>query len=440
LLSLILILGIACKHKEEIMNCDVLNITLSNPTLYKKSVPLFDIETANSSTFNKVSKYGYLYNWKTVTNANFAPVGWHVPTATELQDLVNYLGGGAIAGPKLRDSDPQYWIGSFSSTNESRFSARGTGQRHGGTTFDFETIINRVWASTSINATLAYVLTIDVITDNSNVGGTTKAWGNSVRLIKDSQDWTEGETLTDIDGNVYPTIKIGNQVWIAEYWRCTKLNDGIAIPNVVNAAQWNGNPNLAYCSYDNNDSNAYQTVEFIQASSTNPNLPYVDNTFLANSIQSKPLTINRITYSCSNPLQQFNNIKETVKTMFGDSVERMINFQNYVDPLNPNPVIVIDLEEPITISADEFIKMDLEAQTDVYLLLEYCQLSSSDIVNNIDNSNNNILQTNSNDIINNNDIVIIKKQAVKAGLDIPKFPIVLIVCAIAYLLYKNYKK
>jgi hypothetical protein len=83
--------------------------------------------------------------------------------------------------------------------------------------------------------------------------------------------------------------------------------------------------------------------------------------------------------------------------------------------------------------------MDLEAQTDVNLLLEYCQLSSSDIVKNIIDSNN-ILQPNSNDIIHDKKSIIIKKQVVKAGLDSSKFPLLLLALAIGYLLYKNYKK
>jgi len=36
-------------------------------------------------------EYGRLYNWYAATNTNFAPAGWHVPTAQEAANLMLYL-------------------------------------------------------------------------------------------------------------------------------------------------------------------------------------------------------------------------------------------------------------------------------------------------------------------------------------------------------------
>ena len=66
---------------------------------------------------------------------------------------------------------------------------------------------------------------------------------------------TPSGTMTDIDGNVYQTVKIGNQVWMAENLRTTKYNDGSVIPLTDSAAWYNiDNNNLqtpAYCYYNN---------------------------------------------------------------------------------------------------------------------------------------------------------------------------------------------
>ncbi len=45
-------------------------------------------------------------------------------------------------------------------------------------------------------------------------------------------------SVTDIDGNEYATIKIGNQVWMAENLRTTRYNDGTNIPNAMSNTEW----------------------------------------------------------------------------------------------------------------------------------------------------------------------------------------------------------
>jgi uncharacterized protein (TIGR02145 family) len=54
---------------------------------------------------------------------------------------------------------------------------------------------------------------------------------------------------SDVDGNIYKTIQIGNQTWMAENLRVSKFNNGSAINEVTvnNSFYNNGNP--AWCYY-----------------------------------------------------------------------------------------------------------------------------------------------------------------------------------------------
>ena len=62
--------------------------------------------------------------------------------------------------------------------------------------------------------------------------------------------------VTDIDGNVYETVLIGDQLWMAENLKTTKYRDGSEIPNITNNQEWNDLSSGAYSDYDNNPTNS----------------------------------------------------------------------------------------------------------------------------------------------------------------------------------------
>ncbi len=57
--------------------------------------------------------------------------------------------------------------------------------------------------------------------------------------------------LHDADGNVYTTVKIGTQEWMAENLRTTKYKDGTPIPLVTNGNDWSALTTPGYCYYNN---------------------------------------------------------------------------------------------------------------------------------------------------------------------------------------------
>jgi uncharacterized protein (TIGR02145 family) len=66
-----------------------------------------------------------------------------------------------------------------------------------------------------------------------------------------------GETgsVTDIDGNTYRTVKIGNQWWMAENLKVTHYRNGDPIDNITDNSEWASASSGAYCVYSNEASN-----------------------------------------------------------------------------------------------------------------------------------------------------------------------------------------
>ena len=89
---------------------------------------------------------------------------------------------------------------------------------------------------------------------------------------KKQTDTIEYGTVTDIDGNSYQTVKIGNQWWMAENLKVKRYNNGDSINYVgevgsfstLDSTKWNNTTTGAYCIIDNgsNTSQNYQGKMF----------------------------------------------------------------------------------------------------------------------------------------------------------------------------------
>lgn len=76
----------------------------------------------------------------------------------------------------------------------------------------------------------------------------------AVLLISCGSEGPDPTTVTDIDGNVYTVIRIGEQLWTVENLRTTRYNDGSSIPNIIDSTAWRYATTPGYCYYNNTSS------------------------------------------------------------------------------------------------------------------------------------------------------------------------------------------
>lgn len=134
-----------------------------------------------------VSIYGLLYNWYTADDSrNIAPASWHVPSDAEWQTLVDYLGGDAVAGGKMKETGTSHWQSpNKGATDESGFSALPGGDRYDGGVFSDLGSYALFWSSTEINSSGAWGRAL--LYENSEVyrNANVKQVGFSVRCVRD---------------------------------------------------------------------------------------------------------------------------------------------------------------------------------------------------------------------------------------------------------------
>ena len=70
-----------------------------------------------------------------------------------------------------------------------------------------------------------------------------------------------GDGVTDIDGNIYKSVIIGDQEWMAKNLKTTHYADGTEITLVESTSSWDalGYDDKAYCYYNNNENSEAST-------------------------------------------------------------------------------------------------------------------------------------------------------------------------------------
>ena len=125
------------------------------------------------------------------------------------------------------------------------------GATSGGVILSIDGTVVRTSGDQSIGGNKTFTGSTTVAEPVNSNDAATKAYVDNILRELGFIPYNYSGTITDINGNVYKTITIGTQTWMAENLRATNYSDGTAITLKENATAW-GDPSPAYCWYDNN--------------------------------------------------------------------------------------------------------------------------------------------------------------------------------------------
>ena len=221
---------------------------------------------------NDKLKYGNapkIYNWYTLTGGrNVCPCGWHVPSYSEWQTLIDYLGGrdraaGALkATGNLKEGSGLWEYPNLAATNSSGFSAIPQPYRAGSGHFSYGAYGSAWWVSAGIGTSVTSIGVSynreDIIWGGANsLDPSISTWrraGGSVRCLNDKEvviaEPFVKETYT------YKTVKIGTQEWMAEDLKNNTYCNGEPIEEVKKELDWSNLKRAAFV-YVQNDKVQY---------------------------------------------------------------------------------------------------------------------------------------------------------------------------------------
>jgi|GEM_PF-2232629 len=218
------------------------------------------------NTFSNTNRNGGLYNWEVIKTGKLAPIGWRIPSESDWKKLLISLGGEIMSTKhksilsKTRKMDfKDYRDYSFiisKNDKSERFHFYSSGYRtctcvssyfnpcDGGFWCDsiLPVGLRERWHEIGNIITFKcfpghYGLSVRCILDSSKTienldlqDRTLTVAEKPISINTEREPLAKKETVYDIDGNIYNTIKIGNQLWIAKNLATTRYNDGTSIP------------------------------------------------------------------------------------------------------------------------------------------------------------------------------------------------------------------
>ncbi len=138
------------------------------------------------------NEYGALYQWDETMQytsvqggQGICPDGWHVPTKDEFNLLFNFLGGGIVAGGKLKETGTNHWdLPNYGATNESGFFAYGMGNRNPDGTFN-SIGHSAYYYTSSMVGDLKWVIGFQYFSEDVSQILGPGSYGDGVRCLKD---------------------------------------------------------------------------------------------------------------------------------------------------------------------------------------------------------------------------------------------------------------
>jgi uncharacterized protein (TIGR02145 family) len=135
----------------------------------------------------KVAAYGRLYTWHAVTDSRgICPSGWHIPAEADWQALTDFLASDTVACGKMKEKGTAHWNEpNEGATNETSFSALPGGYRSSDGSFDGMGMAGYWWSATENFDTNGWSRVVNWISRNLSRNTENKAYGFSVRCIRD---------------------------------------------------------------------------------------------------------------------------------------------------------------------------------------------------------------------------------------------------------------
>jgi uncharacterized protein (TIGR02145 family) len=146
------------------------------------------------------SIYGKLYNWYAVADQRgLCPAGWHVPSDVEWTILTNFLGGGSIAGGKMKEVGLTHCATpNIGATNSSGFTGLPGGSRGYDGPYYLIGYYGWWWSATQYSAALAYLRSLKCGNSVVDIIATEKPSGFSVRCVRDLLSTLTTSSVSDL--------------------------------------------------------------------------------------------------------------------------------------------------------------------------------------------------------------------------------------------------